>query len=342
MKRLNYLIGLIVSAVFIGLFINKINPGELFEALKEANFGYVLPLMLVNIVSLYFRSLRWKYLLSPIKNIPQRRLFPVAVIGFMANILFPARSGELVRAYIIGKKEEINPSSSVATIVVERLFDGFMVILLFSLILLFFLSPQKGGGGIPWKGIRVAGYFFIFFCAGLLFLLLELKRKSSTVMNLSVRILSSFPSNIAQKIIHLLESFSKGLAVLNSGKNILMISLSSLVIWGIYVLITYFLFFAMHIPLSLMAAVFIQLVLAFGLSLPSAPAFVGTFHWACALGLIYLGVPRGYAQSYSILLWFIEIFPAVFLGFIFLWKEGFTLRKIRTANVKGDSSDNFS
>ncbi len=336
MKRLNYLIGFIVSAVFIGLFIRKIHPGELLAALREANYGYVLPLLLANIFSLFFRSLRWKYLLSPIKSIPLARLFPVAVVGFMANIIFPARSGELVRAYIIGKKEEISSSTTMATIVVERLFDGFMVVLLFSLTFLFFLSPQKGGGGGLGEGIRVAGYFFIFFCVVLLLFLLELKRKGSTVMNLSRRILTPLPSIMAQKIIRLLESFSKGLAVLNNGREILVVSLSSLIIWAVYILITYFLFLAFHIPLSLMAAVFIQLVLAIGLSLPSAPAFIGTFHWACALGLIYLKVPAGYAQSYSILLWFIEIFPAVFLGFVFLWREGFSLKKIKAAGSNED------
>jgi hypothetical protein len=70
-------------------------------------------------------------------------------------------------------------------------------------------------------------------------------------------------------------------------------------------------------------------LLALGVTLPSAPAYVGTFHLACALGLMILGVPSHYAQSYSIILWFIDIFPSIWLGLFFLWREGLTLKKIK-------------
>lgn len=329
MRKFHYLLGFIISAVFVFLFIRNIHPQELFQALVEADYWYVIPLFFANMLALFFRSVRWKYLLSPIKKIPLLNLFPAAFIGFMANIILPARIGELVRAYIIGKKEKISKSSSFATIIVERLFDGFMVILLFSLTLLFFPNVKTGNDVLGFKGIKVGGYLFMFFCCGLLFFLIGLKIKTVSINNILKIILSPFPSSVSQKILKIITSFSEGLSVLNNYKEIGIVILSSLVIWSIYVLATYFLFSAFNIQLPLMAAVFIQVVLALGVSLPSAPAYVGTFHLACALGLMILGVPSQYAQSYAIILWFVDIFPAIIIGSIFLWKEGLTLKKIK-------------
>ncbi|OGP52180.1 MAG: hypothetical protein A2Y79_12880 [Deltaproteobacteria bacterium RBG_13_43_22] len=329
MRKFHYLLGLAVSAVFVFLFLRNIHPQELFQALAEADYWYVIPLFFANVLALFFRSFRWKYLLSPIKKIPLLSLLPAAFIGFMANIILPARFGELVRAYIIGKKEKISKSSSFATIIVERLFDGFIVILLFSLTLLFFPYVKMGHEGLSLKGIRVGGYLFMFFCSSLLFFLIILKIKTVSINNILKKILSPLPSSVIEKIIKMITSFSEGLSILNNYKEIGIVMLSSLVIWSIYVLVTYILFSAFNLQLPLMAAVFIQAVLALGVALPSAPAYVGTFHLACALGLMALGIPSQYAQSYAIILWFIDIFPAILLGLIYLWSEGLNLKKIK-------------
>ena len=329
MRKFHYLVGLAVSAVFVYLFIRNIHLQNLLKVLMEADYGYVLPLIFANGFTLFLRAIRWKYLLSPVKRIPLFILFPAAFIGFMTNIIFPARIGEFVRAAIIGRKAQISKSSSFATIVVERLFDGFMVILLFSLTLLFFSYVKAGLDKSDFEGIRLGGYFFVASCCGLLVLLIGLKRNTLFIKGLLEKILRPFPSSMAQRVSKLIDSFSEGLAVLGNGREIGVVILSSLVIWSIYVLEAFFLFSAFNIQLPFMAAVFLQAVLALGVALPSAPAYVGTFHLACALGLMFLGVPSYYAQSYSIILWFVDIVPPVMLGLFFLWREGLTLKKIR-------------
>ena len=93
----------------------------------------------------------------------------------------------------------------------------------------------------------------------------------------------------------------------------------------------FLLFLPFRIHLSFLAAVFINVILVFGITLPSAPGFIGTFHWACAAALMFLGVEANLAKSYSIILWFTSFIPITALGLFFLWKEGISLKTLKSA-----------
>jgi uncharacterized protein (TIRG00374 family) len=71
-----------------------------------------------------------------------RRLFPVVVIGYMGNNVYPARAGEVIRAYVLRRREGVSISASLATIIVERVFDG-LVMLIFVFVGLPFTCPSR-------------------------------------------------------------------------------------------------------------------------------------------------------------------------------------------------------
>jgi len=116
-------------------------------------------------VAVYFaavwaRTWRWHYLLRPLKSVPLGRLFPVVCIGYFGNNVYPARAGEVIRAFVLRRNEGISVSASFATIIVERVFDG-LVMLLF----VFFALPFVGFEQIPaiYRATIVAAarHFFI-------------------------------------------------------------------------------------------------------------------------------------------------------------------------------------
>ena len=107
--------------------------------MKKVDYWYIIPVILLNLIGFLFRSLRWKYLIEPVKIIRLLNLFSSVMIGFMANNVLPVRLGEIVRAYSIGKMEKISRSSAFATVVVERVLDIFFILLVF--LILFFLFP---------------------------------------------------------------------------------------------------------------------------------------------------------------------------------------------------------
>ncbi len=80
-------------------------------------------------LAVVIRTWRWHYLLKPLKEVSMRDLFPVVVIGYMGNNVYPARAGELLRAYVLKRNESVSVSASLATVIVERIFDGLVMLL---------------------------------------------------------------------------------------------------------------------------------------------------------------------------------------------------------------------
>ena len=97
--------------------------------MQHGNYLWLIPSVAVYFLAVLVRTWRWDYLLRPLKRIPVKRLFPVVVIGYMGNNIFPFRIGELLRAYVLKRNEDVSISSSLATIVVERIFDGLTMLL---------------------------------------------------------------------------------------------------------------------------------------------------------------------------------------------------------------------
>lgn len=124
LKSRGFWIGIVISLVFIGLFARSTDFGEVRDAFRDANYVLAALSLPVYFAGLWLRTLRWQYLLGPVKRVPARRLYPVVIIGLMANNLIPARAGELARAYVLGQREKISKTTTLGTIAVDRLFDG--------------------------------------------------------------------------------------------------------------------------------------------------------------------------------------------------------------------------
>jgi uncharacterized protein (TIRG00374 family) len=90
--------GLGISLFFLVLLVYSVDLRKVTNALGEANYVYAFPAIGLYFIAVYFRSLRWQFLIAPLRTLPISRLYPVVIIGLMANNLLPARLGELVRS----------------------------------------------------------------------------------------------------------------------------------------------------------------------------------------------------------------------------------------------------
>ena len=128
MKRWQFWVGLTLSAVFLYFALRGLGINEIWEPLKTARYWWLLPGVAVYFVGVLVRSWRWHYLLRPVKPISTRKMFPIVAIGYMGNNIYPARAGEVLRAVVLKRKEEVPISASLATIIVERIFDGVVML----------------------------------------------------------------------------------------------------------------------------------------------------------------------------------------------------------------------
>src|SRR5215470_16136867 len=133
-------IGVAVSAVLLWVAVRGVSLDEVLQQLRQVRVAWLVPLLVSIFIRFWLTALRWQLLLRPVKRVGIHRLFAITMIGFMANNILPARLGEFVRAYALGRSESLSPSLPFATIVIERIFDGF-TLLLFLVGGLSFLQP---------------------------------------------------------------------------------------------------------------------------------------------------------------------------------------------------------
>lgn len=135
-KRIYF--GFVVSVVFLYFSFRGTSFDDVWLNIQGINPYFIMASVVLIIVDLILRALRWKFLLKPIKSETVNRLFSILMIGYLSNNILPARMGELVRAQLLGRNCGVNRMQALGTIVVERVFDGLMLLALFGFSLFFY------------------------------------------------------------------------------------------------------------------------------------------------------------------------------------------------------------
>ncbi len=121
------LLGMAVSAVFAVLFLRGTDFGAVGRAFSEADVRLILLGLAAYFAGVWLRAVRWHYLFMPVRPIPARQLFPIVAIGYATNNVLPARTGEVVRAHVFGRRFGVSQMSGLGSVAMERLFDGLML-----------------------------------------------------------------------------------------------------------------------------------------------------------------------------------------------------------------------
>lgn len=316
MKK-NFIIGFIISFFFVYLSLRGINFSEVRESLKSANYYYLFPGFLLVMLLLLVRSYRWGVMLGPLVKYNQRTLFIITAIGFMVVTLIPARIGEIARPFLVKQKSGVKMSSTLATVVVERIFDLLaLMVLLFAVILVVPIPAALYKTGITLLCVSIAAFLMMIFLA-------VKKDFSLNKAELVFNCLPQKPAGFLKKIFH---SFVEGLQILPDIKKILYLFFLSILVWTLNSSTFFVVFYAFGFDLSFIDACAMMVICAISVILP-APGFVGTFHYACILGLSYFGIAKAEAASYAVLLHFLQIAPIILLGFVFLPFQNLSLPK---------------
>jgi uncharacterized protein (TIRG00374 family) len=328
MRRWQFWVGLVISAVLLWLALRGLQPAQIWTALQGANYWWLLPGVGVYFLGVWARSWRWHYLLRPLKAVPTKTMFPVVAIGYMGNNIYPARAGELLRAYVLRRKESIPISASLATIVVERAFDGVVMLsfVFINLPRLAGLTAASGfAGSIRDLAIWGAGLFFL---AVVVFLLMASApdRAERFVSWLCERFV---PSRFQGAVMEASGRFIGGLASLRSPKDVLMILLTSVVIWLFETGKYWFVMHAFPFRVSFFALMLMNGVVNLATTIPSAPGYIGTFDAPGIAILEAFKVPANVAAGYTLVLHGALWFPITMLGGYFMARESLSWGEVR-------------
>jgi len=333
---LNFGIGLAIAAFFLWLFFRSVkNWGELWDSLLTARYIFIVPAILISLATFIFRALRWHYLLYGIKRIPSLRLFSPMLIGFMGNCLLPARAGEFIRAYLLAQRENIKLTASLATLVVDRMFDMFVLLLLIAGVLLFYPLDETvllSATGRSLEDIRFfLGVVATSAFAGLVGFILLLYYKKDAAARILSAVLFFLPSGVRQKIVALFVSFTEGLHIFKNGRHVCIAVVISIAQWILGALMFYPLFFAFGIQekLSLTSVAVVLAAASVGVSIPT-PGYAGPFHFFVQVGLQLCdsSISDTTAKAYALVTHIATFFPVILIGIGFAFKEGISLAQM--------------
>ena len=317
-------LGVAVSAVLLWVAVRGVNLDEVLQQLRQVQLVWLIPVLASIVVRFWLTALRWQLLLRPTKRIGIHRLFAITLIGFMANNVLPARLGEFVRAYALGRSEALPASLPFATIVIERIFDGF-TLLVFLVGGLSFLRPTRT---LLWAAGLTCGLYLVVLAS-------LLAIRTGHGLGLLTAVLDRLPERVGTSARRLLESFRAGLDVFGDPSAIVGTAMLSIVIWGVNALGVEAMFRAFSLDLPVYACFLLLGVIAVAVALPSAPGYVGPFQAGTVQGLALLGVARETALSLSIVYHLCNYIPITIAGLAYLSALNLTLGELRTAGGKG-------
>jgi len=325
MRRWQFWFGVLISTLFLYLALRGLHLGEVWGALGGAQFLWLLPGIAVYFVAVWARAWRWHYLLKPVKPVSTRVMFPIVAIGYMGNNIYPARAGEVLRAVVLKRREGVSVSASLATVIVERVFDG-VVMLAFVFLNLPRLAEWSADSGFVGNIRSLAVWGAGAFLAALAAFLLAAMFPRHTARVVDWMVARGVPARFRERVREIAHRFLDGLASLRSPLNALMVFFTSVVIWLLETGKYWFVMHAFSFRVDFFTLMLMNGIVNLATTLPSAPGYVGTFDAPGIAVLTAAGVAGEVAAAYTLVLHVALWVPITALGAFYALREGLSMK----------------
>lgn len=338
MKRsLRVVISLVLTALFLALFLRAFDLGAAWRSLRAASPALVAMSVAINLVGFVLRAYRWRVLLAPVRpGLGMYNLTSTTFIGFMVSFLVPFRLGEVVRPVLLARRERLSAGAALATIALERLLDALAVMGLF---LLFVLSPRgaallaaPAGGAAPAPGALVlrqavtASAVLAGIGVAAVGLLVAFPH---TVLAAARRLAPGGVGGAAARLIEPLERFVSGFAVVRRGRGLALSVALSFALWLLIDLGVLCGVRALGLSLALPDIFALMVPLAIGIAVPT-PGGVGPYEFLAQISLTDLwGVDAPRAAAAAVTLHAIALLPTIAAGLAFMWRDGLRPSDVR-------------
>jgi uncharacterized protein (TIRG00374 family) len=331
LKSRGFWIGIVVSVVLIGLFVRSTDFGEVRMAFEDVNWLLALASLPVYFLGLWVRTVRWQYLLRKVKRVPAIRLYPVVIIGLMANNLIPARAGELARAYVLGQRERISKTTSLGTIAVDRLFDGITLVPMMLIVVAFASSDASFDVGfgswtvsLNFEGLGI--FMATVFGVALIFLsYLAFSENGRDVLH---RIVHRFtPAPLKPSVERIMHSFFDGLHALRSPADMSVALVMSIVSWTLEATMYYMVARAFGIDEPFYVFLLLTAAANLVIAVVATQGGVGPFELVVSRTVVAFATTDGIeslANAYAIGLHALLLFPITLLGLYLMWSMKLT------------------
>jgi uncharacterized protein (TIRG00374 family) len=321
-------LGIAISVACLWWALRGVSWSEVWIALRHAHLAYLVAAAAgAVVVGVLIRALRWRVFLPPEPRAPTRELITATGIGLMANNVLPARMGEFVRAYVLGRRTGVPATTAFGSLFVERLFDAAALVAILVAAVLF--SPVP-----PWMVVlaRVGGAVFLILFG---FEVVLVRHPSQVFRVLHATTARFLPGRWEAELEGALHKFIEGFQLLRDPRRVVLALGLTLTLWGANGVLYYLGLLAFDLGrVGLDGAMIVQSVASLGVSVPSSPGFVGTFQAFVVKALSAFDVDKDLAFSYSIGYHVAQYLPVTLYGFYLAWRANLSWREIEKSEER--------
>jgi hypothetical protein len=325
----------LVAALTVGLvwlFLRNVAFADIGRAIVAAHPTYLAAALLVTFLTYLLRARRWQALLAPIGPTRFRTAFRTTVIGFAISFLVP-RAGEVVRPYLLARREALPASATFATIIVERLLDLVTVLLLFGLSLPLVdieVGADVRTSGMIAAGIAVAALVVLFVSAG----------HPERLGRWTTRLGRWLPGRLGDLVAGFVKTFAEGLAVMRRPSHLAVAAAWSLPLWLSLALGIWLTSLAFDLTFSFPGTFLVVLFLVIGVAVPTPGGSMGAFHFAYFWAVTrFFGLDADRVAAAGVILHALSFLPVTVVGLVFMWQDGLTLGQLKGLRAEAKEAD---
>lgn len=328
-------VGSILSVVSFYFALRNVPFEELILYFKSINYMWLIPSLVMMLMSYFLRAWRWQIILRYIQNLPFFAAFHPMMISFMINNILPGRVGEFARPAILKKQNKISYTSGLTTLAVERLFDMVILIILFVWVLSSVeIDPrhtiQFQGYQLNKSLLDIIARGMAVFC-GILTVgicLVSFSGVRKIIVNIIMKLPLLFPFfNDSQKekvykiccepLLSFIENIASGVSLINNPLGILTCTGLSIVIWMVQALSLYlFTFGCPGVSLTFSETTMVFIIICFFIALPSVPGYWGLWEAGGVFAMSLFGISQQNAIGFSLITHANMFFMVLFMGII--------------------------
>lgn len=338
-RQAKLIVGAAVSIIALWFVFRQVNLRELYEAVKAIDPWWLLASLALFYTSMYIRAVRWALLFRPKFRIPSRRLFPPMMIGFAFNSILPARVGEFVRAFVVGKRENTGMPTALTTVFSERIFDSvtLLSLLVVSLLILPPIDPAMTvamgkftiTGADLANGMTKLQIICGILVGGVLFMMIPGIEKRLVGV---VEWVPAIPDGISAKVINIIRGVVGGFEAIRDWRNLIAVIFWSLSVWLLAGASNWAL--AKGMPgvsgIGFLQSCALLTLIGLAILIPASPGYWGLFEAGCVFGVKALGVTDNISQAtaYALVMHLVQYVPIVVIGLAFAAKDQVKVTKI--------------
>jgi len=323
MKSFKTALSFLFTAILFYFLLKDIDIKLFVTYLSQGRITLIGAGVSVYLSSFLIRGLRWKLLCSHIGNFKTTDLTMLTISGYAVNNIMPVRIGEFARAWVTGKTKNVSRTSVLASIFVERVFDGLTIAAILFVILFIYPFPPN----IKTLGLMAFCFFLLLF----LFILFGTFSKipSDILLLIKNKIpASSFFVDVALK-------FIKGASSIKSVKVFISITLLSFTVWGLELAVYVLIAKAFGIDIQMVGYLFMLCSANLGMLAAPTPGGLAVFQAAIVYSLKHFSILYEKGMAVAVVLHMSQIIPVTIIGLLWLWFNHITIAMIENEEKSG-------